>query len=255
MNLSALIDRMVAAGMSAGDAGDVAAQIYAAGVASASVRTSGAERTRRWRESKASQSVTKRHETSPRDGEVGASQNVTERHKASQSDVSPVLHREKNIKSSSMQRSERPSRGTRIPSDWEPSPADRDIARQEGLSETEIDREALRFRDYWTGRAGSGGVKLDWAATWRNWVRTTAEKLGKTPRPSGGAPARTTGFYAADGSEERDAWDAYGKQKAGKTFPRDKNGGWWFEMQWPPGYKPQTEHHNPPAIKLQPMSV
>jgi hypothetical protein len=27
------------------------------------------------------------------------------------------------------------------------------------------------FRDYWVGVAGAKGVKLDWTATWRNWVR------------------------------------------------------------------------------------
>jgi hypothetical protein len=27
------------------------------------------------------------------------------------------------------------------------------------------------FRDYWVGVAGAKGVKLDWNATWRNWVR------------------------------------------------------------------------------------
>jgi uncharacterized protein YdaU (DUF1376 family) len=29
-----------------------------------------------------------------------------------------------------------------------------------------------QFRDYWIAKAGSGGVKLDWFATWRNWVRS-----------------------------------------------------------------------------------
>lgn len=27
------------------------------------------------------------------------------------------------------------------------------------------------FKDYWAGVAGAKGVKLDWFATWRNWVR------------------------------------------------------------------------------------
>jgi uncharacterized protein YdaU (DUF1376 family) len=27
------------------------------------------------------------------------------------------------------------------------------------------------FRDYWVSVAGSKGVKLDWTATWRNWIR------------------------------------------------------------------------------------
>lgn len=30
---------------------------------------------------------------------------------------------------------------------------------------------ADRFRDYWIGVSGAKGVKSDWAATWRNWIR------------------------------------------------------------------------------------
>lgn len=35
-----------------------------------------------------------------------------------------------------------------------------------------------KFKDYWIAQPGQKGVKLDWDATWRNWVRsTTAPKL------------------------------------------------------------------------------
>jgi uncharacterized protein YdaU (DUF1376 family) len=30
-----------------------------------------------------------------------------------------------------------------------------------------------KFKDYWIAQAGQKGVKLDWFATWRNWVRST----------------------------------------------------------------------------------
>jgi uncharacterized protein YdaU (DUF1376 family) len=30
-----------------------------------------------------------------------------------------------------------------------------------------------QFKDYWISQAGQKGVKLDWFATWRNWVRST----------------------------------------------------------------------------------
>lgn len=33
-----------------------------------------------------------------------------------------------------------------------------------------------RFKDYWTAKPGKDGTKLDWQATWRNWVRN--EKQG-----------------------------------------------------------------------------
>ena len=32
------------------------------------------------------------------------------------------------------------------------------------------------FRDYWKAKPGAGGVKLDWNATFRNWLRKAAER-------------------------------------------------------------------------------
>ena len=253
MSLSKLIERMIAAGTSPGEAGAIAAEIYALGVASASVRSSGAERTRRWRQKQPSQSDALRHQTSHGDAEPTVSQNVTERHKASLCDADAVLPIDTKIKNSKRQNSERASRGTRIEPEWSPSLNDRETARNEGFSDSEIDREALRFRDYWVSRAGPGGVKLDWQATWRNWVRTSAEKLGKTPKRENGTAEPEVGFYAKFGSEEQDAWDRYGQEKRGRAFPRDRNGGWRFPSQWPPGYTPQAKHDPPAAPALRTM--
>lgn len=234
MSLVALIDRMIASGMSPGEAGAIASEIYAAGVASASVRSPGAERTRRWRH-KASQSVTERHavETSP---------TVTERHQASQCDANAVSPIDTSLKKVSRQSSNRASRGTRIDPDWKPSAIEEQFAIGEGFSMMELTREAARFRDYWKGRAGSGGVKLDWKATWQNWIRTSGEKLGKTPKgPGNTGDVAGSGFLAKAGSAEIEAWDAFGKRERGKTFPRDRNGDWRFPSQWPPGYSPPAE--------------
>jgi len=49
------------------------------------------------------------------------------------------------------------------------------------MPEAEIDRTAAKFRDFWAGKAGASGVKLDWPATWRNWVRSDCEKRGWVP--------------------------------------------------------------------------
>jgi hypothetical protein len=238
---------MIKSGVDPAEAGSIAAEIYAAGVASASVRSSGAERTRRWRENKASQNVTKRHETSHCDSASEASQTVTERHKASQCDVDAVSPIDTKIKNSKRQNSERASRGTRLSGDWSPCEADRLSARSEGFSDFEIDREAVRFRDYWISRAGSGGVKLDWSATWRNWVRTSAEKLGKKPCAVSGSHPTPAGFLAKFGSEELDAWDEYTRKKTGKSLPRDRDGNWRVPVRWPPGYE-QPKLVQPPTI-------
>lgn len=80
-------------------------------------------------------------------------------------------------------------RGERIANDWRPSEVDTDAAKAEGFSETEIAREAAKFRDYWTAKSGAAGVKLDWSATWRNWCRRAAEYAGKKPQQKPTGPA------------------------------------------------------------------
>lgn len=42
-----------------------------------------------------------------------------------------------------------------------------------------------RFRDYWVAVPGARGLKLDWTATWRNWIRTERRDHG-----SGGSGPR-----------------------------------------------------------------
>ena len=70
----------------------------------------------------------------------------------------------------------RSARGTRLPSSWNPLQATVDWA---SLQRPDLDLRATvdRFRDYWTAQPGQKGVKLDWEATFRNWVRN--EKQGK----------------------------------------------------------------------------
>lgn len=59
---------------------------------------------------------------------------------------------------------------TRLPDDWEPSESDIEfcISEKPGLS---VQSVADQFRDYWIAQPGAKGRKLDWPATWRNWVR------------------------------------------------------------------------------------
>lgn len=62
------------------------------------------------------------------------------------------------------------NKGTRLPDDW--------IAPQEFIDFCNNERPDLdanfiaeQFKDYWIGVAGSKGIKRNWIATWRNWVR------------------------------------------------------------------------------------
>jgi len=60
---------------------------------------------------------------------------------------------------------------SRLPDDWRLPPSWGEWAASEGMDELTIRREAEKFADYWRGVAGAKGRKLDWLATWRNWVR------------------------------------------------------------------------------------
>ena len=70
------------------------------------------------------------------------------------------------------------NRGSRLPEDWQPSERNLQDAGAEGLSPVEISREAEKFRDYWISKPGATACKLDWAATWRNWIRKSREMGG-----------------------------------------------------------------------------
>jgi hypothetical protein len=69
--------------------------------------------------------------------------------------------------------SPRADRGARLPDDWSPSEEDRAFARSLGVA---VDREAASFRDYWHSKPGADGRKVNWSATWRNWVRRSSER-------------------------------------------------------------------------------
>jgi hypothetical protein len=76
---------------------------------------------------------------------------------------------------------EQRSRGSRLPSGWEPDSELRSWVITE-RPDLDLTATVARFRDYWTAIPGSKGVKLDWPATFRNWVRQ--EKGGaKRPEP------------------------------------------------------------------------
>lgn len=70
-------------------------------------------------------------------------------------------------------------RGSRLKDDWF-LPADwGKWAVSEGWPVEVVRDQADRFKDYWCAAPGQKGVKLDWQATWRNWMRNSnAKKTG-----------------------------------------------------------------------------
>jgi len=67
---------------------------------------------------------------------------------------------------------EKNKRGSRLPQDFF-FPKDWCDFLVEQRPELNAQKTFDQFKDYWIAQAGQKGVKLDWFATWRNWVRST----------------------------------------------------------------------------------
>jgi uncharacterized protein YdaU (DUF1376 family) len=61
------------------------------------------------------------------------------------------------------------SRGSRLPSDWQPSEILKAFATSK-RPDLDFLTTVERFKNHWAAAPGSKGVKLDWEATFRNWV-------------------------------------------------------------------------------------
>lgn len=73
-----------------------------------------------------------------------------------------------------------PARGSRLDPGWLPDPT---WHREHGWTDAQAAYELEKFRDYWIALSGQRATKLDWQATWRNWLRSAAER-GQGPRPA-----------------------------------------------------------------------
>ncbi|WP_175691681.1 hypothetical protein [Burkholderia anthina] len=123
------------------------------------------------------------------------------------------------------------ARASRLPQDWTLPKAwgewalsrTAELAREFGhwqggaWTDAYVRLEAEKFRNYWIGKSGKDAAKLDWKATWENWV----VKAGPMPvqgRKGGGswwlsdelalAKANEVGVGPAHPHEQRDAWHA-----------------------------------------------
>jgi len=65
--------------------------------------------------------------------------------------------------------------GQRLPKNWQPSKELRTWAMTE-RTDLDIKRVIDSFTDYWIAKTGSTATKLDWDATFRNWVRNEKQR-------------------------------------------------------------------------------
>lgn len=107
----------------------------------------------------------------------------------------------------------RPARGSRLDPDWRPSQSVRDTLAAE-CPGVDLLAEFRKFVDYWTAVPGAKGRKLDWDATFRNWIRRAAENAPAASRRPAGRLTRTEKARAAAAAVK----DRYGPDAIG--FPR-----------------------------------
>lgn len=74
-------------------------------------------------------------------------------------------------------------KGTRLPADWRLPEDWENWALQErpGWTPAHCREVAESFSDHWHAKAGADAVKLDWQATWRNWVRNEKRPCRNAP--------------------------------------------------------------------------
>lgn len=72
-------------------------------------------------------------------------------------------------------------RATRIPDDFAVTPSMLSWA-SKNAPHTNVDRATAKFVDYWTAASGAKASKLDWVATWRNWMREEEERSPRSPK-------------------------------------------------------------------------
>ncbi len=111
-------------------------------------------------------------------------------------------------------RCENKSRGSRLPDDWQLPDDWRQWAEVNfpAWPRERVATEADTFRDYWHATAGAKARKVNWQATWRNWCRTSAQRM------RGGAPMNW-GRNASDEASQTPFAKAVARRLAAQGVP------------------------------------
>ena len=111
---------------------------------------------------------------------------VTDRHPSEGSGVTGEVSRgdtvgtlnvkKLNIETTKLKTSKSEKKSTHLNSDFKPHP-DSWLTMQEHFPHIDLKLETHAFIDYWTSKTGSGSMKKDWDATWRNWIRSAHKRM------------------------------------------------------------------------------
>ena len=98
-----------------------------------------------------------------------------------------------------------PKKSTRLSDDWRLPKLWGLWAVEQGLPPERVRREALKFRNYWTAKAGKDAGKINWNRTWQNWCLNAMDYT--KPQRKNGDDEFTQLMRLADDSDRRAAGD------------------------------------------------
>ena len=110
-------------------------------------------------------------------------------------------------------------RATRLSAEWWPTLENVDYAIGKGLNQQRINVEAEKFRNYWIAKSGTGATKLDWDATWQNWILNACERNGAPGNGPTGESLSDRAFQLAE--RARSAERARGVDRPAKPVGSD----------------------------------
>ena len=110
-------------------------------------------------------------------------------------------------------------RATRLSAEWWPSLENVNYAIGKGLNQQRINVEAEKFRNYWIAKSGTGATKLDWDATWQNWILNACERNGAPGNGPTGESLSDRAFQLAE--RARSAERARGVDRPAKPVRSD----------------------------------
>lgn len=124
-------------------------------------------------EAKTKENLRETREKSGKKGGIASGKSRTTSNEINSLDEAPASPREeKRREDSKVEAKASPkTKGSRLSPDWFLPASWGEWAMDNGAWHDLVRSEADQFKDYWISAAGAKAVKVDWEATWRNWVR------------------------------------------------------------------------------------
>ena len=125
------------------------------------------------------------------------------------------------------------SPASRLDPNWTPNAADEKVARDYGMMQADIASEVTKFRAH---HAAKGTLSHDWSASWSMWCSRWDRRPVPIKPSIGGEVIAPQKVHVKQDTPQWEAWQAYLRKTTGKGSPSDRNFGWYFESEWPPGH-------------------